>query len=125
MYSARIESKGELVVPDILRQLGPAAILCLAMCVAPLVAAVAYVARPTERTLAVARATSLATIFGAVGGLLIGVAMVLKGLAASSPNADMSNVYLGLAEAVTPSFISFGMLAASWLLIATGILRRS
>jgi hypothetical protein len=113
-------------VPDILRQLGFAAMLCLAMSFVPLVVAVAYVVTPTERTLAVARATSLATIFGAVSGLLIGAAMVLKGLAVSpGPNVDMSNVYLGLAETLTPSFISFGMLAASWLLIATGILRRS
>jgi hypothetical protein len=112
-------------VSDLLHQIGFSALLSVVISFSPLVIAVAYAVWPTERKLALARATSLATIFGAIGGMLIGGAMVLKALAVSGPHVEMSIVYLGLAEAVTPAFVSFGILATSWLLIAGGILRRS
>jgi hypothetical protein len=37
----------------------------------------------------------------------------------------MPRVYVGLAETLVPVFVSFGLLAVAWLLIAAGMLRRT
>jgi hypothetical protein len=36
----------------------------------------------------------------------------------------VSSVYRGIAESLTVGFVSFGLLAAAWLLVAMGVLRR-
>lgn len=91
---------------------------------APLAVALSYVVRPLERTLAYMRPVSLAAIFAGVCGVALGVIVVLQGLSASA-SPEWRNAYLGVAEALAPAFVNFGLLSASWLLVAAGMVRRS
>jgi hypothetical protein len=90
----------------------------------PLLVAILYVRRPTERVLAFMRPVSLTAIFGALSGLAVGLIAVLHGLAASA-DPGWPLVFLGVSEALVPAFLNFGLLAVSWLLIAAGMLRRT
>ena len=89
----------------------------------PLVVALLYVVRPLERTLAVMRPVSLAAIFAGLCGLIIGFMIVFQGLSVS-PNPGWGSVYAGVSEALVPAFVNFGVLSASWLLVAVGMWRR-
>lgn len=91
---------------------------------APLLIAVVYVLRPLEQTLALMRPVSISAIFAGVCGLVIGFIGVLQGLSVS-PNPDLRRVYLGMSEALVPAFVNFGVLSASWLLVAVGMWRRA
>ena len=86
--------------------------------------AIAYVLRPAERTLAILRPVSLAAIFAAICGLVAGLIAILMGVAATAGPVAMSNVYVGLSEALVAPFVNFGLLAAAWLLVAIGMMRR-
>jgi hypothetical protein len=111
---------------DLLQQLGIFAMLSLVVAFAPFAIAVFYAIRPTERKLALMRPVSLAAIFAALAAVTSGGAMVLQGVAASkAPQMSNPMVYMGLAETLTPAFVCFGFLAAAWLLVAAGMLRRS
>lgn len=110
---------------DVLSQLGWFAKLSLLVGFGPLVVAIVYALRPAERTLAFVRPVSLAAIFAAICGVVAGVAMVLRGIAATPEAIDRSRAYMGLSESLVPAFVNFGLLAAAWLLVATGMLRRA
>ena len=111
---------------DLLYQISIFAMLSMSVSVGVFGLAVSYALRPTERTLALMRPVSLAAIFAAVCGVLSGLAMVLGGLATLPPDkTSMSGVYMGIAETLTLGFVCFGFLAAAWLLVAVGMLRRS
>jgi hypothetical protein len=87
--------------------------------------ALAYVLRPAERTLALMRPVSLAAIFAAISGMVAGWTAILMGIAATLPRpVHVPNVYMGLSEALVPPFLNFGLLAAAWLLVAVGMMRR-
>ena len=87
--------------------------------------AAVYVFRPAEQTLVLMRPVSLAAIFATLSGLLSGWMAVLGGIAATPDGRlPMSRVYLGIAESLTVGFVCFGLLAAAWLLVAVGMLRR-
>jgi hypothetical protein len=87
--------------------------------------AVAYVFRPTEQKLLLMRPISLAAIFATVSGLLGGWIAVLGGIAATPDGLlSMTRVYRGIAGSLTVGFVSFGLLAAAWMLVAVGISRR-
>ena len=45
---------------------------------------------------------------------------------AATPDGRLSvaRVYQGIAESLTVGFVCFGLLAAAWLLVAVGMLRR-
>ena len=87
--------------------------------------AIAYVLRPAERTLAIMRPVSLATIFAAITGMVAGWIAILMGIAATLPRpVHVASVYVGLSEALVPLFVNFGLLAVSWLLVAVGMMRR-
>jgi hypothetical protein len=111
---------------ELLGQISPFAKLTMAVPVAALGLAVAYVFRPTEQKLVLMRPVSLATIFATISGLLGGWIAVLAGIAAT-PDGQLgvANVYRGIAESLTLGFVCFGLLAASWLLVAVGVLRRN
>ena len=92
---------------------------------APLGLAIAYVLRPAERTLALMRPVSLAAIFAAISGLVVGLITILMGIAATVLQpVPMGSVYTGLSEALVPPFVNFGLLAGAWLLVAVGMMRR-
>lgn len=106
-------------------QMGWFAKLSLLAGFAPMGLAVAYVVRPSERTLALMRPVSLTAIFAGISGVMAGFIAVLRGIAATLPGpVALPNVYVGLSEALVPVFMNFGILAGSWLLVAVGMLRR-
>jgi len=87
--------------------------------------AVAYAIQPTERRLLLMRPVSLAAIFSTLSAVPAGWALILAGLAATpSGQIDTQSFYRGLAETLTVGFVCFGFLAAAWLLVAVGMLRR-
>ena len=104
-------------------QAGLLAKMSLLIGFAPLFPAVAYLIRPTERTLAFMRPVSLTATFGGLSGLGAGLIAVLRGMALI-PEPSASQVYLGLSEAAVPAFFNFGLLAIAWLLVTAGMLRR-
>ena len=87
--------------------------------------AVAYVFRPSEEKLVVMRPVSLAAIFATVSGLLGGWIAVFGSIpAAPDGPLPVASPYRGIAESLTVGFVSFGLLAAAWMLVAVGVLRR-
>ena len=91
--------------------------------------AAAYVFRPTEQKLVLMRPVSLASIFATVSGLLGGWIGVLVNISAAAVTADghlpVPEMSRGIAESLTVGFVCFGLLAAAWLLVAVGMLRRA
>ena len=89
----------------------------------------AYVFRPTEQKLVLMRPVSLASIFATVSGLLGGWITVLVNIPATAVAADgrlpAPEFYRGIAESLTVGFVCFGLLAAAWMLVAVGMLRRA
>ena len=110
---------------DLLGQLSLFAKLTIAVAIVAFGLAVAYVFRPTEQKLVLMRPLSLAAIFATVSGLLGGWIAVL-GSVAVTPDGQVpaASLYRGIAESLTVGFASFGLLAAAWMLVAVGGLRR-
>jgi hypothetical protein len=110
---------------DLLGELSLFAKLTMTVAVLVFGVAVAYVFRPTERTLVLMRPVSLAAIFATLSGLLGGWIAVLGGMAATAEgHLPTASLYRGIAETLTVGFVSFGLLAAAWMLVAVGALRR-
>jgi hypothetical protein len=110
---------------DLLGQISLFAKLAIAVAIVVFGLAVAYVFRPTEQTLVLMRPVSLAAIFATVSGLLGGWMAVLAGIAATpAGHLPVASLYRGIAESLTVGFVSFGLLAAAWMLVAVGGLRR-
>jgi len=113
-------------VVDLFRGISLFAELTMVVALATFGLAIAYVFRPIEQTLVLMRPVSLAAIFATLSGLLSGWMMVLGGIAATPDgHLPVSRVYQGLAESLTVGFVCFGLLAAAWLLVAVGMLRRA
>jgi hypothetical protein len=111
---------------ELFHMMGGLAKLSMLVGLGPLVMAIAYAARPTERRLALVRPLSLVAIFAALCVLLAGIAMTLRGLGSAAPEqVQMGRVYHGLAESLVPPFVNFAVLAVAWLIVAVGMLRRS
>ena len=109
----------------LLGQLSLFAKLTMAVAIVAFGLAVAYVFRPTEQKLVLMRPVSLAAIFAAVSGLLGGWIAVLASISATPDgHLPVASLYRGIAESLTVGFVSFGLLAAAWMLIAVGGLRR-
>ena len=111
---------------ELLRQAGILALLTLAIDFVPLVMAVAYVARPTERRLALMRPLSLAGLFAALTGGVVGFLHVLHGIAVrSEPFADTSTIAWPPEDPkrLVPTFVGFACLTVAWLLVAVGMSR--
>jgi hypothetical protein len=110
---------------DLLGHVSLFAKLTMAVAIVALGIALAYVFRPTEQKLVLMRPVSLAAIFATVSGLLGGWIAVLGGIAAT-PNGHLPtpSLYRGIAESLTVGFVSFGLLAAAWMLVAVGGVRR-
>jgi hypothetical protein len=110
---------------EFIAQLSLFAKLTIAVAVLAFSLAVAYVFRPTEQKLVLMRPVSLAAIFATISGLLGGWIVLLQSIPATPdghlPPADF---YRGIAESLTVGFVAFGLLAAAWMLVAAGMLRR-
>jgi hypothetical protein len=102
------------------------ALLTLILGVVPLVMAVVYASRPTERNLALMRPLSLAGLFAAIAGTLLGFINVLKVFWTRDPTSETYRVMaIGAAESLVPVLVGFGCLTVAWLVVAIGMGRRS
>ena len=115
-------------MPNIVELLGEVSLFAKLTMVVAIVAfgvAVAFVFRPTEQKLALMRPVSLAAIFATVSGLLGGWIAVLASIPATPDgHLPVASLYRGIAESLAVGFVSFGLLAAAWMLVAVGALRR-
>jgi len=101
------------------------ALLTVFVGLVPLMIGALYAIRPAERWLALMRPVSLAAVFAALASLMSGLMVVLRGVSAT-PLVGIEMVKplaLGVAESVTPMFVTFGCLTAAWLLVALRIWR--
>jgi hypothetical protein len=101
------------------------ALLTLIVGVVPLVMSVVYVTRPTERHLALMRPLSLAALFAAVAGGVLGCINVLKVVWTRELTRESYRVIaVGAAESLVPVLVGFASLTMAWLLVAVGMGRR-
>jgi hypothetical protein len=107
---------------ELLRGAGGFALLTIFIGFAPLVMAIVYVVRPTERNLALMRPVSLTGIFGALCGVAGGFIVVLRSFGVTS-GVTPQVLAIGFSEALVPVFVCFGCLTIAWLLVALGMRR--
>jgi hypothetical protein len=93
----------------------------------PMFVGIAYAMRPNERRLALMRPLSLAGIFAAICTLMVGLINVLRGLSLmQSFDAQATRgVFVGMAEAIVPTFVGFACLTVAWLCVAMGMRKTS
>lgn len=110
---------------ELLRQAGGLALLTLVIDFVPLVMAVIYVINPTERNLALMRPLSLAGLFAAMAGGVVGFLHVLRGIAVTPEFTQeaYSRIAAGASESLVPTFVGFACLSVAWLLVAAGMSR--
>lgn len=110
---------------SMLRQASLFALLSLILGFVPLVMAVVYVIRPTERHLALMRPLSLAGLFAAIAGGVLGFINVLFLVWTRELTAETYRVMaIGAAESLVPVLIGFASLTVAWLLVAVGMGRQ-
>lgn len=108
-----------------LREASLFAQLTLILGFVPLIMAVVYVIRPTERHLALMRPVSLAGLFAALAGTVLGVINVLRFLWTREPDPEAYRIIaIGAAESLIPVFVGFASLTFAWLLVAVGMGRQ-
>jgi len=108
---------------DMFMQMGLAALFSILVSFLPLIAAGAYLFRPTEQRLAMMRPLSLAGIFAGLNGTTLGAINVLRGFWLEPPR-DGRIAIIGAAESIVPLYVSFSCLMLAWLLIAAGMRRK-
>jgi hypothetical protein len=102
------------------------ALLTLILDFVPLVMAVFYLIRPTDRRLALMRPLTLTGLFAALAGGTLGFLNVLLGIGiAKEFSADaFRRMAIGASESLVPMFLGFACLTIAWLLVAAGMGRR-
>ena len=110
---------------EMLRQMGPAALVSMFMGIVPLGFGILYAARPTEHRLALMRPLSLAAIFAAIHGATLGMVNAFV-YVANRPDVTFTTpaVLVGVAEALTTIVFDFGCLMLAWICVAIGQWRR-
>ena len=109
---------------DMFKQMGLAALVSIIISFLPLIAAGAYLFRPSEQRLAMMRPLSLAGIFAGLNGASLGAINTLRGLWLEPPR-DGRIIWIGTAESIVPLYVSFSCLMLAWLLVAAGMRRRT
>ena len=110
-----------------IRVLSQASLVALAsifMGVVPLAMSIVYVIWPSEQRLALMRPLSLATIFAALSGSVLGVVNVLVAVGRSEASAFPQLAWYAFAEALVPVVSGFGCLTIAWLCVTVGLWRR-
>lgn len=101
----------------------PAALFGFLICTVPLLAAVWFAFRPSERLLAIMRPLTLGAVFSALCTFTLAIAN--GSIAVSMMNGlDLAGVRLVgtvLCEGMAPVVASFACLTVAWLLVAIGI----
>src|SRR4051794_5139103 len=109
----------------ILRNASIFALLTLIIGVVPLVMSLVYLMRPTEQHLAVMRPLSLAGLFAAIAGFVLGAINVLSVVWTRELTSESYRVMaVGAAESLVPVLVGFASLTLAWLLVAVGMGRR-
>jgi hypothetical protein len=110
---------------EILQHAGVFAKLTLVIVLLPLVMASIFVVRPTERHLALMRPFSLAGLFAALSGGVLGFLHVLRGIGITQDfsHESYSRIAVGAAESLVPMFFGFSCLSVAWLLVGVGMSR--
>ena len=102
--------------------------LTMAVPIAAFGLAASYAFRPTVHKLALMRPVSLAAIFATVNGLIGGWIATLADIPAppdgTLPHTTIVALSQGLAASLTVGFVCVGFLAAAWLLVTVGMVRR-
>ena len=110
---------------SMLRQASLFALLSLILGFVPLIMAVVYLIRPTERHLALMRPLSLAGLFAAIAGGVLGFINVLFLVWTRELTAETYRVMaIGAAESLVPVLVGFASLTVAWLLVAVGMGRQ-
>jgi hypothetical protein len=110
---------------NMLREASLVALLTLALSFVPLVMALVYVIRPTERSLALMRPLSLAGLFAAITGTVLGFINVLQFAWTRELSAETYRVMsVGVAESLVSMAVGFASLTVAWLLVAVGMGRQ-
>ncbi len=105
-----------------LREISLFALLTLILGIVPLIMAVVYMVRPTERNLALMRPLSLAGLFAAAAGTVLGFINVLSVIWTRELTAETYRAMaVGAAESLVPVFVGFASLTVAWLLVAIGM----
>lgn len=108
-----------------LREASVFALLTLTLSFIPLLMAVVYVSRPTERNLALMRPLSLAGLFASITGTVLGFINVLQFVWTREATAETYRVMaVGAAESLVSLFVGFAVLTVAWLLVAVGMGRQ-
>ena len=108
-----------------LRQASVFALLTLVVDFLPLVMAVVYVIHPTERHLALMRPLSLAGLFAAITGGVLGFINVLRFVWTRELTDETYRLMaIGAGESLVPVFVGFASLTVAWLLVAVGMGRQ-
>jgi hypothetical protein len=111
---------------DLFRHASLFARLSLLLALVPLVMAVVYAIRPTERSLALMRPLSLAGLFASIAGAMLGFINVLALFWTRELTSETWKIVaVGSAEALVPTLVGFASLTAAWLLVAVGMGRQS
>ena len=107
----------------ILRSASIFALLTLLVGFVPLVMSIVYMVRPSERHLALMRPLSLAAVFAAIAGAVLGSINVLSVVWKRELTApDLYKVMAaGAAESLVPLLVGFASLTLAWLLVAVGM----
>jgi hypothetical protein len=101
------------------------ALLTLTLDFVPLVMAAVSVIRPTERHLALMRPLSLAGLFAAIAGGIVGFINVLGFVWTRELTPETYRMMaVGAAESLVPVFVGFASLTVAWLLVAVGMGRQ-
>ena len=110
---------------DPLRQMSLLGLLSIVLAFPPLVMAVMYVIRPNERRLALMRPLSLAGLFAALTGTVLGFINTFAILWKRDFNVETYQVVaVGAGEALVSLLVGFACLTVSWLLVAAGMGRQ-
>jgi len=109
---------------SVLRNASVFALLTLVVGFVPLVMAVVYLVRPTERHLALMRPLSLAALFAAIAGGVLGAINVLSIVWKRDLDIHAYHAMAtGAAESLVPLLVGFASLTLAWLLVAVGMSR--
>ena len=110
---------------DMLRSASLFARLTLILGFVPLVMAIVYVARPSERHLALMRPLSLAGLFASLAGGVLGFINVLRFAWTREVSAETFRLMsIGAGESLVTMFVGFACLSVAWLLVAVGMARQ-
>ena len=110
---------------NVLRNAGLMALVTMFVPLLPLAMGIAYALWPTEQRLTLVRTLSLAGLFAAVGGTLLGFINELVFVSRQASTSFTSVVAIGLAESLVVLFFGLGCLTVTWLCVTIGLWRRT